>query len=400
MLKPLLILSTMSIFALANAPVAHIDVKNSVQEYLDTTLSSQDKLGGWAILDRKKANNSETFTSTYTKTTKVIADNPMEDMQGLSFDHAIKYSKDTFHAVSTLSKFPSNMHFNKVEKQMSEQIIKDKLLEVTSDYNVVNHKYTASLKDINTTLPEVSLETNAFTLQGVYNPKDLLNQSASVTLKHLLMKPTAQKLAKEYIRIDNISINSQSKAQAKTLTSDYQVHIDTIDSIFMGASSLLKNFNLKMTVGNVDAIAYKSLTEELQSNPTLDINDPKTINTLTNLFTAQGVYLELNDLSVSELKVKNIAMGSGRISAKISLNSTPELAKMIAISPLMALSALEVEAHIELSDAMYQAVMLDKRAMMLQMLTPKRVNGNRIYDISFKQGKLLVNGKPFGPPSH
>jgi len=73
---------------------------------------------------------------------------------------------------------------------------------------------------------------------------------------------------------------------------------------------------------------------------------------------------------------------------------------MIAISPLMALSALQIQAHIELSDAMYQAIMMDKRMMMLKMLKPKRVNGKKVYDLSFKQGKLLINGKAFGPPSH
>jgi len=403
MLKPLLIASSLSVFALANAPMAsvsHIDVKNSVQKLIDTTITKHKTEGGWAIVDRKKGNNSETFSSIYTQRKKAIAHDPMNDILGLSFSHALKYSKDTFHAVSLLTAFPSNMQLNKAQKIITEKVIKDKLIEVTSDYNVVNYKYTASFKDINTTVPQASLTTKGIAITGLYNANDLLNQSSLLTLNSLEVKPTAKRLAGEFIRIKDISIASDSKAKDTKLTANYHIALKSLDALMMKKVSIIDNLDFKMTIGNVDALAYESITKQLQANPKLDLNDKKTLSTLIHLVTAQGVYIELNNLSVDKLKLKDMDMGTGKISAKISLNSTPELAKMIAMSPLMALSALEVQAHIELSPAMYKAIMMDKRAMMLQMLTPKKVNGNKVYDISFKQGKLLINGKPFGPPSH
>jgi len=89
---------------------------------------------------------------------KAIAHDPMNDIIGLSFYHKLKYSKDTFHAISLLTAFPNNMQLNKAQKLITDKIIKDKLIEVTSDYNVVNYKYKASLKDINSTIPQASLE--------------------------------------------------------------------------------------------------------------------------------------------------------------------------------------------------------------------------------------------------
>jgi len=50
-----------------------------------------------------------------------------------------------------------------------------------------------------------------------------------------------------------------------------------------------------MTIGNVDALAYESITKKLQANPKLDLNDKKTLDLLIKLITAQGVYIELNN---------------------------------------------------------------------------------------------------------
>jgi len=391
------VLSIVSVLALADAKVTPIDVKADTIKFIDNMIVNQDKVGGWVVSDRVKRDNQESFRATFTPIKNQVM--RQKDMEGLAFDTEVTYDKDSLKAISTLSALPTDVHLRKAEKKLVDDIIKDKVVEITTNYSAKDYKFDGRLKDINQTINGGTIVTKDIGFNGSYNPNDILAQDSSFFVKSIDLTPPQDKLKGEFVSIKDIKINSSSQLDGQKLNLKTHISIASVDAKVMKQISDVKNLTLDTTIANLDVKSYKELIELIQNNPTNYIEDPKLFPLLTELLTAEGISINIDNLSVDNLIAKGQNMGKGKITAKVSLKNDPNLAKMIAMSPLMALSALQVEANIELSQDMFNALMKDKRAFMLGMLPQKKVGDMIVYKIDFKDGKLLINGKELAPPA-
>ena len=393
------VLSMVSVLALADATVTPIDVKADTIKFIDNMVANQDKVGGWVVSDRVKKDDQERFRVTFTPLkNQAMKQKDMEDMEGLAFDNKIAYNKDSLKSTSTLSAIPTDVHLRKGEKKIVDDIIKDKVVEITTNYSAKDYKFDGRLKDINETIEGGTIVTKDIEFKGSYNPNDILAQDSSFFVKSIDLTPPQDKLKGEFVSIKDIKISSNSQLDGAKLNLKTHISVASVDAKVMNQVTDVKNLTLDTTIANLDIKSYKELIVLIQDNPTNYIDDPKLFPLLTGLLTAEGISINIDNLSVDKLIVKNQDMGNGKITAKVSLKNDPNLAKMIAMNPLMALSALQVEANIELSQEMFNTLMKDKRAFILGMLPQKKVGDMIVYKIDFKDGKLLINGKELAPP--
>ena len=388
MFKKVIIVSMVSVLALAESS----SVKANIEKYIDDIVASQDKVGGLIITNRVKKGNHESFLATVKGDSKSnrYDSGPSEDLNGLAIENNIEYAENSMHSTSVVVALPKNIH---TPKEAMDKIIKDKVFTLVSDYNTKDYKFSTRLKDIDTDLAKVAVVTKDIAVTGTYNPNDIFGQDSSVVVGMVNLIPKEKRYKGDNVLVKGLDISSKSVKNGDKLDMKTHISLDSVDTNIMKKITDIKNFNLDTTIGNLDIAIYKELVAIIEKSPEDYFEDPKFMDLGIKLLSAKGVFISIDDLSVDNLMLNNQKMDKGKITAKVSLKHSPELAKMIAMSPFMAISALEVTARVELSKDMYGAVMKDKRAFMLGMFPKKEEKGNIVYVISFKDGKLTINGQ-------
>ena len=393
MVKKIVISTLITVSAMAsisqNRP---IDVNQTVKDYFTEVAVYGAKNGGWVIKNRKIEPNGETFVSILTKEKNISnADDTYDDLIGLSFQNDINYTKETYSGISTLIDFPRH-NLDKNETVLMEDIIKRKLIVLNSDYSITNHIYNISLQDINETLNNTIVKIDSVKLSGFYDVEQPLKERVNLSVKSINLKPLDKKLLGEYFKLNNLSINTKTDKKGKVIDLEYEVSVDLLDSNVDNQHSLIENAHLKIKVGNLDAKIYKELEDMGSKNPEL-INDKKIEELSNKLLVSKGLFIEIIDFNFNNLVDNKNIMGSTKITAKVSLDNVKNSAKEISINLILALSFLNIDAKIELSQEMLTTIMKDPRAMMLAMLPPKKEKNKTVYVIHYSKGKLTINGQ-------
>ncbi|SFV57572.1 hypothetical protein MNB_SV-9-679 [hydrothermal vent metagenome] len=381
-------LVTVSIFANTQT-IKSIDVNKTVQDYISAVKNNGLKDGGWIIKDRKIGERGESFIS-YLSKDKNDKDN-YKELIGATFQNDINYTKDSYKGVSTLIDFPVK-DLDKNETQLVNDIIKNKLIVINSDYSSTNHKYNISLKDINRTLNNTKIKTQGINLTGLYDINNPMTNHSQISIKNIDILPLGKKVLGEYLNLENLIIESQSEKKDKIINLEYKISMNMLDSNISNKHSLVDKLNLHIKIANLDAKVYEELEELSSKNPSL-ISDKEIDRLISKLISSKGLFIEIVDFSVNNIIDDKKVMGSTKITAKVSLDDIKNNAKFIASNPMMALSFLNLETRIELSQEMINTIMRDPRAMMLAILPPKKENNKTIYVIKYSKGKLNINGQ-------
>jgi len=398
MIKKLIITSTLSIFAFANTQIDSKFISSSLDDIISTI--SKNAKSNIVIKNKKVTDKSQTFDivfeskkidkiSSHSKTYK-------KDLDGLTISNSINYTKASLNGSSTLTSFPKNAKGKKIIK---DKVIKDKVATINYDYNLKDFKYNISLKDINDTFDKGHLYTKNIKVSGVYDKNNLFSQESNLSLEKVKIIPLSPKLKGQYVNIENVYISSDyASRDDKKIDLNFDILINLLDYKVEKQSGLVKNFRFKVTLGNLDKDNYLKLSKIYEDNPTIAVTTPKVMELLTKLLVSKDLFIAIEDLSVESVKVLNQDFGTGKISIKLSLENNPQLLQMIKMSPLMAIGSLNVDAKINISQAMYDMLLNSPKGKMLKMLPiNKDKNGQVVYDISLKKGKLLINGEEFPP---
>jgi len=400
MIKKLIITSAVTVFALANTST-QIDNK-SINENIDKLIKAISKKTKAEVVvkDKKVTDNSQSFNLVFKdkKTDKISAHSKKssKSIDGLSFSNNIEYTKDAFKGTTVLTSFPTKA---KGKKIIMDKIIKDKIVTLNYDYNIKDFKYNVSLKDINDTFDKGHIVTKNIKLSGIYDTNNILAQESNFSIGKIKILPTNKKLAGQYVDVENILISSSySSTTDGNIDIKYNTSVSSAGYNISHKNSSVKNFKFNGTIGNLNKVTYLKINDIFQSNPMIKITDPKLMELVTKLLTTPNLFIAIDELSVDSLKVLSQDLGSAKISLKLSLENNPKLLDMIKVSPLMAIGALNVDANIELSQEIYNMLLLSPKGMMLAMVpVTKNKKGMIVYDISFKKGKLLINGQQFPP---
>lgn len=419
MFKKTLLLTIITIisFAQESKEIQHpesLNVKTLIKEFIDEIEKNQNTCkGGWLIKDRKKNDISESFFITFaapnidtdlSKENNLTIDNingKADDVVGLSVFNDINYTKDHMKAVSTLVKFPKKINLNKDKNLLFKKIINDKVLVINSEYNMINHNYLVSYKDINISIPnELKLETNNIKFNGNFDPNKLIEHNSAFTIDSIKIMPLVPNLLGTYINMKNFKIATDMEIKSERVSINYTISMDLFDSIFDKEQIKIEKMNISLSMGNLHLSAYEELVKFLQNNTenmeSLENNSELQILMLELFARSKDIYIEISDLSVLNIAFNGENIGPTKINAKVSLKGTKELIQMIAVNPAFALNAITVEAKLELPKEILKKLYKEDKAFgSLAFLFAKYQNENLIYDATFKEGKLIINDQLF-----
>lgn len=283
----------------------------------------------------------------------------------------------------------------KSQKEDIEKILEQKAIVAYSQYSLKDHIYTSSLKDINVTVDDVSIVTKGVEAKGHYDPSKSLKNDSELGIASVELTPHGKKFKGEYFKLENFKATTNIETSGDSLSLNYTVSLKLLDANADKKRSKIEDFNIDMTIANLNLDAYEELEKYGKENTSSEIDDVKLQALSIKLLSHKDVNIEIKDLRIANLITKGEQMGGLNVKAKFSLDDKQDVAKMMAISPLMALSALKADVKIELSKDMMKAIMKDKRAGMLTMLPPKIDGDMIVYEIKYTQGKLTINGQKF-----
>jgi len=404
MVKSIIVASALSVMAMGEAGsvgAVKTDVKTEIKKLLDEAVATGSQAGGWIVEDRKSTPESENFTLRLTKVkgdqnaTAEYGSND-EDLIGIAFDNEIEFDDDTIHSSSVLSQAPVSATSDPKRKAIFDKLIEKESIELLTDYNTQDYSYNIALKDIDDLVGEATLKVKNAKISGLYDPNDVLKRGMSLGVESIDATPVSKELLGEFFRLNNFKVDAKAKAKGEMIDLTYTIALESLDANISKETLTAKGFMFSLTLGNVDKASYEAIEKFGQEHPTPTPEDQqKLIELSTKLLTSKGIYVEITNFDIASLVLKGSDMGSAKIHAKAKLEDNPEVIKMIAISPMMALSALDVDAKIELSKEMLTVLMQNPQAAMLAMLPPKEENGKVVYEIKFSKGKLSVNGQNF-----
>lgn len=394
-----------SLSAQPNKDINSTDISNIkvyISDSIDQLEREQNKTSEWIIEDRQKRPtgeslitkvNTKRYENNQTKTRN--SDHNYSRLSGLSLLHDINYSKDSFKSATTLLSIPDDDRLTKKQRVDIDKALKQKAIVAYNQYNLKDHLYVSSLKDINVTIDDVSIATKGIIAKGYYDPNQALKNDNQFDIASVDLTPLRKSLKGEYFKINGFKATTDTKIGSDSLSLNYTISLKLLDANVDKQMSKVEDFHIDMSIANLNLKAYEELEKYGREHTSSDIDDAKLQALSIKLLSHKDVNIEIKDLHIANLISKGENMGSLNIKAKFSLDNKQNVAQLMAISPLMVLSALNADAKIELSKDTMKAIMKDKRAGILMMLSPKVEHNMVVYDVKYTKGKLTINGQKF-----
>ena len=239
---------------------------------------------------------------------------------------------------------------------------------------------------------ELTLLLKKFTSKSNFESQSTYVTSAEFKNIEILLEGTAEDLN---VSIDNIKVNGSSNNQGKTAelnskTSIKEMHFNSNEMAFN-----LKGFALDMALSDLDKKSFEELRLLISKSSNLksSITQQELQNSMLNLL-AKGLVLDVANFSLQNINTKHLGDLRGfDIKSKFTFKEDALLRQKVQMSPLLAIADINIDTNIKISKEIY-AEILKNQSMLTGLSKYVKIDGNyNIFDISFIDSKIVVNGK-------
>jgi hypothetical protein len=258
-------------------------------------------------------------------------------------------------------------------------------------------KFTGDLKDdkikgINQTLKNftmkdendaLNIQVNNLTTNYTLTGDTKYDYTTGYTIDEILVS------AKDEFKlsINNITMDSDSKVKNNLAFLTAQTEIDSIHFTEGQKTSTLETLIFDMKADNFDMDAIEKLS-------TIDPNNEKELLATFQALISHGIHFEIPNFSVKNLKFENQKLEGFKLTSSFDIDKSLDLASLEQ-NPMAAIGAMDANINLELSNQLFGLLAQQPQAVMaMMMIQPKDVNGNKVYHLELKDGKLSINGKP------
>ena len=304
-----------------------------------------------------------------------------------------------------------------------QKLVDKKAFLLHVDVNKLGNGFKGYMKDIHEVIEDeekVTVTMKDFTFSG--DLKDDKLSSVKQTLKSFTVESEDNVIA---MKINNLTSNYVLNGATKyNYATDYAIENITlsakdefdlrVEKLSMYTSSKEKDGLASVTAASkVDAIHFKdgqnltllkTLSFDMNANnfdlkalEKLETIDPENEQELMKVFQgliSHGIRFEVPNFSVKEIEMDNQKLEGFKLTSAFDIDKSLDLASLEQ-NPMAAIGAMNADLDLTLSSQLFGLLAQQPQAVMVMMLIqPKDVNGNKVYNVELKDGKLSVNGKP------
>ena len=218
--------------------------------------------------------------------------------------------------------------------------------------------------------------TSDYALTGVTN----YDYKTSYTIEEIRMR--AEDAFK--LRIHNIKVDSDSNVKNNLASMTAQTQIDTMHFTEGQKESTLETLIFDMKADNFDMKAI----EKLES---IDPNDEKALLATFQELISHGIHFEIPNFSVKNIMFENQKLEGFKLTSSFDVDKSLDLSSLEK-NPMAAIGAVDATLNLSLSNQLFGLLAQQPQAMMaMMMFQPKDVNGEKVYKVELKDGKVSVN---------
>ena len=195
--------------------------------------------------------------------------------------------------------------------------------------------------------------------------------------------------------IKSLRINASSNDQGSDVELNSKSSIDKLVVHSKALDVNMSKFNFDIALSDLDKKSFEELRILVAQNSsnTNGTNNPEIQKSMMKLL-SKGMILNIVDFSLENIQTARAGDLKGfKVDTTMTLKEDAMLAEKVKVSPLLALSGLEVITNIKISKEMFH--FLAKSAPMLTNLYKyaKEENNDLIFNMNFVDSKPTINGK-------
>ncbi|MCW8821443.1 MAG: YdgA family protein [Sulfurovum sp.] len=351
-----------------------------------------------------------------------------EELKGLKLDTDVVYLNDTIAIEIYPIVLPINLKtllIKENDKEILAQIdemLKKKILFTHIDIDHSATTFKGYIKDINETVKgkkEIQVNLKGYQFSGNIKDERIIKFNQTLNTLRLYMSDiidrymsdlqssyvltgeTAYDYTSEYtigkmqinedpevtLLATDISLFSTSHVKNGLAVERLNTKIKNIDLLSDKNKFGMQTFFLDMNISNIDVYVL----EKLQKT---DSNKEKKFDTLEKTL-SNTIHLEIPTLSVDKVTLKGKEMDGFTLHSILDIDPSLDIYSL-GTNPKHALSKMDGNITLSLSKEILELIKEDPKAMLgYMMYRPKRVLGNKVYDLKLKDGLLNINGKDF-----
>jgi hypothetical protein len=416
-----------------------------MKEQVDADLANM-QTQGFAVESRETSQKKEHFVISIEEPQKVahyltaqgaqMSVQDVEVLKGMKIGIDVEYLADAYSAAS-FDMYPvalptavtsANMDADdKKALQKIEEMMKRKAFLVHLDVNKLGTGFKGYMKDIDEVIEGTNpvtitmsalkfngdLEKNKlksikqtlknFTMRGKNDGKDdeINIQLSNLKSNYTLTGDTSYDYDTGYtieeilfsakdafnLQVNHLSVASNSKVKNNLASLTAQTKIESINFRDGQKKSALKSLSFNMKADNFDMQAIEKLE-------TIDPNNEKELLTVFQKLISHGIHFEIPNFSVKAIEFENQKLDGFTLTSSFDIDKSLDLSTLKQ-NPMVAIGAMDASINLELSNQLFGLLAQQPQAVMAMMLfQPKDVNGNKVYRLELKDGKLAINGKP------
>jgi hypothetical protein len=182
-------------------------------------------------------------------------------------------------------------------------------------------------------------------------------------------------------------MNSNSEVNNNLATTSVESKIKFIHFSDNAQSTKLHNILFDMKASNLDVTAFEKLEN-------IDPDDTKAMTSIFQQLLSKGVTLDMPNFSVESMDIAKEKVDGFTLSTALQIDKSLDLSQLEK-NPMLAINAINANLELSISDGLFTFIAKQPQAVMaMMMIQPKSINGQKVYQVELKDGKLNINGKP------
>ena len=238
-------------------------------------------------------------------------------------------------------------------------------------------------------------EFNIEKLNSLYNlkAKNYFNSTTDVDMVKFRFNNETKK---------EVSINfSNIKSSLSLDENNNSLEIKTknsLDKLVVKSDKLnakLEEFNYELFVKNIDKLKYEKMALVISQIDVNGNNYQKQVEDSLWEFISSGISINLTDTSFKSLVIGKDDLKGLVISTKIDIKKDNDFRYKLNHNKLELLKNIDIKSNIKISKPLFNIIAQKNRLLLFTRQYVKEQNGSLVYDISFIDNSLKVNGKVF-----
>lgn len=188
------------------------------------------------------------------------------------------------------------------------------------------------------------------------------------------------------LSMEKLKQSSSSNDLGEKIKLNSKVSVKEIEYKSNDDSFLLNKLSLDIALRALDKKSYKELLNSFDEERELQNKGVELLS--------KGIILEIAEFSLKNIERENTQNLKGfNMNSKLTIKEDSALLQKVQLSPLLAISNINLMSRIELSKELYMELL--NLQPFVAVLTPyaKELGDSYIFDMSFLDSQMLINGK-------